>query len=70
MFLAHAADDRIDCMSSVTLFTRLRQNSVPASLHVFASGGHGFGGRLAGEPTDAWRDLCATWLKSQGWLNP
>ena len=38
------------------------------SLHVFASGGHGFGGRVANRPTDAWRDLCATWMRSQGWL--
>ncbi len=62
MFFAHAADDRINCMSSVTLFNELKQNGVPSSLHIFASGGHGFGGRTAGKPTDAWRDLCATWM--------
>jgi endo-1,4-beta-xylanase len=70
MFFAHAADDRINCMSSVTLFGELKRNGVASSLHVFASGGHGFGGRVAGQPTDAWRDLCATWMRSQGWLNP
>lgn len=57
MFFAHAADDRINCMSSVTLFNELKQNGVPCSLHIFASGGHGFGGRTAGKQTDAWRDL-------------
>ena len=68
MFLAHAADDRVTCMSSVTLFGQLKQNNVPASLHVFASGGHGFGGRRTGQPTDAWQKLCETWLRNQGWI--
>ena len=68
MFFAHAADDRINCMSSVTMFNELKQNGVPSSLHIFSSGGHGFGGRVAGKPTDAWRDLCATWMANQGWL--
>jgi len=68
MFLAHAQDDRVDCMSSVTLFSKLKQNGVPAALHVFSSGGHGYGARQAGKPTDAWPSLCEAWMKSQGWL--
>ncbi|TWU60516.1 Acetylxylan esterase precursor [Rubripirellula tenax] len=70
MFLAHAADDRIDAASSVTMFTTLKQHGVASSLHVFATGGHGFGGRIAGAPTDAWRGLCESWMKSKGWLAP
>jgi acetyl esterase/lipase len=69
-FFAHAADDRVTCMSSVTMFGNLEQSGVPSSLHVFSSGGHGFGGRVANLPTDAWRELCATWMKSHGWLKP
>ena len=68
MFLAHAQDDRVDCMSCVTLFSKLKQAKVPASLHVFSSGGHGYGGRKSEAPTDAWPKLCETWLASQGWL--
>lgn len=68
MFFAHAADDRIDCISSVTLFNELKQHGVASSLHVFASGGHGFGGRITGSPSDRWRDLCANWMTNQGWL--
>lgn len=68
MFFAHAADDRINCMSSVTLFGQLKHHGVASSLHVFASGGHGFGGRKTGKPTDAWKDLCATWMSSHSWL--
>lgn len=68
MFFAHAFDDRVTCMSSVALFSELKRNGVAAALHVFSSGGHGFGGRMAGQPTDAWRGLCETWMKQQGWL--
>lgn len=68
MFLAHAADDRVSALSSVAIYAALHQNKVPAALHVFGSGGHGFGGRIGGQPTDAWRDLCATWMQSQGLL--
>lgn len=69
MFFAHAFDDRISAMSSVTLFRELFENGVPSSLHVFNTGGHGFGGRPAGIPTDAWLGLCRDWMKSQGWLS-
>jgi endo-1,4-beta-xylanase len=68
IFFAHAYDDRISCMSSVTLFSQLKRNGVSSSLHVFSSGGHGFGGRVANQPTDAWRELCTTWMRNQGWL--
>jgi acetyl esterase/lipase len=68
MFLAHAQDDRVDCMSSVTLFAKLKEAKVPSALHVFSSGGHGYGAREAGSPTDAWPSLCESWMKSQGWL--
>ncbi|MEM1067690.1 MAG: alpha/beta hydrolase [Planctomycetota bacterium] len=68
MFLAHAQDDRVDCMSSVTLFSQLKQFKIPAALHVFSTGGHGYGAREAGSPTDAWPSLCESWMRSQGWL--
>lgn len=68
MFMAHAFDDRVTCMSSVTLFSELKRLGVPSALHVFASGGHGFRARPAGQPTDAWPGLCQAWMQQQGWL--
>ena len=70
MFLAHAANDSVTCLSSVGLFAALKMQNVPAELHVFSSGGHGFGGRNTGEPTDAWKALCRTWIQQQVWLKP
>ena len=68
MFFAHAADDRVTCMSSVTLFGHLATQEIPSALHVFASGGHGFGGRQAGNATDTWPSLCEDWMRSQNWI--
>ncbi len=71
MFIAHAANDPINAMSSVTLYSELKKNNVDGSgLHIFSSGGHGFGSRAAGAPTDAWPELCATWMRSRGMLAP
>ena len=70
MFMAHAANDPVTCLSSVGLFAALKAKNVPAELHVFSSGGHGFGGRKTGAPTDAWKPLCKTWMQNQGWLTP
>lgn len=68
MFLAHAANDPVTCLSSVTLFGALQKANVSSELHVFASGGHGFGGRKTGNPTDAWKTLCEQWLRTRNEL--
>jgi endo-1,4-beta-xylanase len=68
MFFAHAYDDRVTCMSSVTLFSELRRHGVASALHIFSSGGHGFGARPSGQATDAWPALCQAWMEQQGWL--
>ena len=67
-FFAHAADDPVTCQSSVQLFTALRKVSVSAELHVWESGGHGYGLRPAKDkpiPT-AWPKRCDEWLKARG----
>jgi acetyl esterase/lipase len=67
-FFAHAADDPVTCQSSVQLFTALRKVSVSAELHVWESGGHGYGLRPVKDkpiPT-AWPKRCDEWLKAQG----
>ncbi|MEL6109522.1 MAG: alpha/beta hydrolase [Planctomycetota bacterium] len=63
MFLAHAYDDRLSCMGSVGLFSMLKRQGIPSSLHIFATGGHGFGGRETGSEKDLWLPLCYRWLK-------
>lgn len=68
MFFAHARNDPITCMSSVTLFSELQKRDIPAALHVFADGGHGFGARPVGLAHDRWPQLCEDWMRDRGWL--
>ncbi len=70
-FIALAADDDVvpPMTNGIAMFDALRTAKVPAELHVFEKGGHGFGIRLAhGEPASAWPELLLHWAYSHGWV--
>lgn len=62
-FIVHAADDTSVAVDpSLRLFAALKAANVPAEMHIFDAGGHGFGLRLAaGKPVEAWPDLLLRW---------
>lgn len=68
-FFAHAGDDRISSENSVRTYLALKQAGVPAELHVFATGGHGFGLRPSENACSNWPRLCEQWMKSRGLLD-
>lgn len=68
MFFAHSSDDPISSEGSVVLYQALKKNNVPAELHLYASGGHGYGMRKTPHPCATWPDRAADWLKSRGLL--
>jgi acetyl esterase/lipase len=70
MFLVHAGDDRILAENSVQLYLALRKAKVPAELHVYPKGGHGFGLRPSEHPVVTWPRRCEEWMRSQGLLKP
>ena len=63
--LIHAADDPVTSDSSLLLFQALKRAKVPAELHIFASGGHGYGLRPAEAAVTRWPKLAEDWLKPQ-----
>jgi len=69
-FLVTASDDRtVPTQTVVDLYSRLHAANVPAELHVFASGGHGFGlGTYKPMPAIAWPSLFITWLGDRGFI--
>jgi acetyl esterase/lipase len=69
-FFAHAADDGVSAENSVQMYRALRKAGAKAELHVYASGGHGFGLRPSDQPCSTWPQRCAEWLNSQGFLKP
>jgi acetyl esterase/lipase/lysophospholipase L1-like esterase len=62
-FIVHAADDSsVPVERSLEIFSALKAAKVPAEMHIFSEGGHGFGVRLAaGKPVEAWPDLLVRW---------
>ena len=69
-FTFHAADDpSVPVENSLAWFAALRAAKVPAELHLFEEGGHGFGIYLArGKPAAAWPDLFLAWAGRHGFL--
>ena len=65
VILVHAADDAtVPVANSLLMFSALKARKVPAELHVFEEGGHGFGLRfVAGKPVAAWPELFAAFAK-------
>jgi acetyl esterase/lipase len=67
-FFAHASDDPIKPENSVFMYLALKRAKVPAELHIYTSGGHGFGLRASKHPCSTWPKRCADWLRTQGFL--
>jgi acetyl esterase/lipase len=65
MFFAHASNDPVPVENSVQMYLALRRAGVPAELHAYAKGGHGFGLRRSANPCSTWPARCADWMRSQ-----
>ena len=65
-FLVLADDDKaVIPQNSIAFYSALKANNVPAELHIFQQGGHGFGMTKKNLPVDYWPDLFYNWLKSR-----
>jgi acetyl esterase/lipase len=67
-FLVHAHDDGLSSESSVLYYLALKRLAIPAELHVYTRGGHGYGMVDNGLPTNQWPARCGEWLKVMGWV--
>ncbi len=65
------ADTTVPAENSIGFFEAMRRAGVPAELHAFEQGSHGFGLRPAGVgPAAGWPALCGQWLRLHGWIGP
>ncbi len=67
-FFAHASDDGISSENSIAMYLALKKAKVPSELHIYASGGHGFGLRPSEHPASTWPQRCEQWMQSRGLL--
>ncbi len=66
-FLAHAYDDPVSPTNSLAFFLALKKAGVPAEMHIYPSGGHGYGiWPKEDHAVTVWPRLAARWFKSAG----
>ena len=61
-FLLQAEDDPVHEENALLYFQALKEVKVPAELHIYAEGGHGYGLRPTALPITHWPALVETWL--------
>jgi len=67
-FLVHATDDKsVKVENSIRFYEALVNHHVPAEMHIYQKGGHGFGMKLPINK-DLWLDRCKNWMTTNGWL--
>lgn len=67
-FVLQAEDDPVHVENAVTYFMQLKEAGVPAELHVYAEGGHGYGLRKTEKPVTEWPGLAERWMRTIGVL--
>jgi acetyl esterase/lipase len=63
-FIVQAEDDPVHVENATVYFLQLKAANVPAELHLFAEGGHGYGLRRTALPVTTWPDTAKIWLQT------
>ena len=68
-FLVHTDQDKkVPAENSIYFYLALRKAGVPAELHIYQQGPHGFGLGQKYSAVSSWPERCAEWMKGQGLL--
>ena len=61
-FIVQTEDDPVHVENALVYYQELKTAKVPAELHIYAQGGHGYGLRRTALPVTAWPVSLDTWL--------
>ncbi len=67
-FLVQTEDDGVHVENSLGYYSALKQAKVPAEMHLYPSGGHGYGMRPTSKTVTTWPARAGEWLRSTGVL--
>ena len=66
-FIVHAANDKVvNPVNSINYFLALKKNNIPAEIHIYETGKHGFGLGKKNETNANWPKACEHWMKARG----
>jgi acetyl esterase/lipase len=69
-FLVHAQDDKtVKVENSIHFYEALTRNGIPAEMHLYPKGGHGFG-LINSTTRDLWMESCKNWMIANNWIKP
>lgn len=69
-FLVHSTDDKVvPPENSIYFYLALRENNVPAEMHIYEYGGHGYGMAPDDPILHSWTDRCQDWLARMKYAN-
>ena len=68
-FLVHASDDpAVPVENSINYYLALLKHHIPAEIHIYQAGGHGFGLSRSKTTESIWPASCIAWLKANRWI--
>ena len=67
-FIVITEDDPVRMENALLYAVAAKQFKVPVELHLYPTGGHGYGLRRTDNPVTWWPERAAEWLRSQRWL--
>jgi acetyl esterase/lipase len=67
-FLVQTQHDPIGVNNSIAYYRALARAGVPAEVHLYEAGGHGYGLRPSGMPVSGWPSRLAEWMQSMRFI--
>lgn len=68
VFISVTGDDALRGYNSAQFYLELKKAKIPAELHIYHKGGHGYGIRPSVNPVASWHHRCADWMKAMGFF--
>ena len=65
-FIAMTADDSVRVENALIYAAALQKEKIPFELHVYPTGGHGYGLRKTADAVATWPDRLEEWFKARG----
>nr|WP_199081987.1 prolyl oligopeptidase family serine peptidase [Pedobacter sp. ASV19] len=70
-FLVHSMDDKaVPVQNSIAYALAMEKNNVACELHVYQSGGHGYGLAHSKNTESSWPEACRKWMEMRGYIKP
>ncbi|HET6557232.1 MAG TPA: alpha/beta hydrolase-fold protein [Prolixibacteraceae bacterium] len=68
-FIVHSLDDNtVSVQNSIGYAQSMHKINIPCELHIYQSGGHGYGLGRSANTESTWPDACRKWLETRGYI--